>query len=109
MNGEILQGLSNDEVRDIIKRSPTAVVLVVVEEKTESIYRNQKIFINLKNLEGCTNVNADYKPRLCTLHKGSDGFGFHLLYLEERKGEYIEEVTPESPADKAGNVQSLGI
>lgn len=53
---------------------------------------------------GVTNGEFEYKPRLVKLEKAKCGFGFHLLYLEDRQGEYIEDIAQGSPAFQAGKL-----
>uniref|UniRef100_H2XRV4 PDZ domain-containing protein n=1 Tax=Ciona intestinalis TaxID=7719 RepID=H2XRV4_CIOIN len=49
--------------------------------------------------------SIEYRPRLCKIVKGDNGFGFHLLYLEDRNGEYIEDVTTNGAAEKAAGLK----
>jgi hypothetical protein len=60
--------------------------------------------VNLRNVEGVTGEECDYKPKLVKLERSDpmEGYGFHLLYLDDRKGEYIEEVQARGLADRAG-------
>ena len=56
-----------------------------------------------EQVEGVTGDECDYKPKLVKLERSNgEGYGFHLLYLDDRKGEYIEEVQPRGLADRAG-------
>ena len=81
----------------------TEIKVLVVEEKADTIYRECKVAVNLRNVEGVTGDECDYKPKLVKLERSNgEGYGFHLLYLDDRKGEYIEEVQPRGLADRAG-------
>nr|XP_039271903.1 uncharacterized protein LOC120346265 [Styela clava] len=102
LNGMLLQGVDQDEVYEKMENSSEEMFMLAIDEETESIYREHKVSVNLKNVEGVTDGRCEYRPRLCKLTKGPQGFGFHLLYLEDRKGEYIEEVASGSPASDAG-------
>ena len=51
---------------------------------------------------GLTRDELEYKPRLCKIEKQQSGYGFSLLYLEDRKGEYVENLTPNGSAQMAG-------
>jgi Na(+)/H(+) exchange regulatory cofactor NHE-RF1 len=41
-------------------------------------------------------------PRLCSLEKGPNGYGFHLHGEKGKVGQFIRLVEPGSPAEKAG-------
>ena len=79
----------------------TEIKVLVVEEKADTIYRECKVAVNLRNVEGVTGDECDYKPKLVKLERSNgEGYGFHLLYLDDRKGEYIEEVQPRGLASE---------
>ncbi|KAM4631695.1 Na(+)/H(+) exchange regulatory cofactor NHE-RF2 [Discoglossus pictus] len=42
------------------------------------------------------------RPRLCLIHKGEQGYGFHLHGEKGKSGQYIRKVEPGSPAEAAG-------
>ncbi|XP_075994874.1 uncharacterized protein nherf1b [Genypterus blacodes] len=42
------------------------------------------------------------RPRLCTLEKGDNGYGFHLHGEKGKSGQFIRLVEPDSPAETAG-------
>ncbi|XP_069590698.1 Na(+)/H(+) exchange regulatory cofactor NHE-RF2 [Ranitomeya imitator] len=42
------------------------------------------------------------QPRLCHIHKGEQGYGFHLHGEKNKTGQYIRKVEPGSPAELAG-------
>lgn len=42
------------------------------------------------------------RPRLCTLEKGDNGYGFHLHGEKGRTGQFIRLVEPDSPAETSG-------
>ncbi|KAM4698571.1 Na(+)/H(+) exchange regulatory cofactor NHE-RF2 [Rhinophrynus dorsalis] len=42
------------------------------------------------------------QPRLCHIHKGEQGYGFHLHGEKGKTGQYIRKVEPGSPAEAAG-------
>ncbi|XP_054891359.1 Na(+)/H(+) exchange regulatory cofactor NHE-RF1-like [Poeciliopsis prolifica] len=47
--------------------------------------------------------NSQYlRPRLCTLHKGDNGYGFHLHGEKGKTGQFIRLVEPDSPAESSG-------
>ncbi|XP_077305497.1 Na(+)/H(+) exchange regulatory cofactor NHE-RF2 [Lithobates pipiens] len=54
---------------------------------------------------GKQDINGQVKercPRLCTLKKGPNGYGFNLHSEKSRPGQFIRSVDPGSPAAKAG-------
>jgi len=55
-----------------------------------------------KKFLGVTRNELEYRPRLCKIEKMQSGFGFSLLYLEDREGEYVEDVTSDGPGQLAG-------
>ena len=66
----------------------TEIKILVVESKADDIYRECKVAVNLRNVEGVTGDECDYNPKLVKLERsGGEGYGFHLLYLDDRKGE----------------------
>ena len=59
-----------------------------------------KVAVNLKNVAGVTSDDGDYRPKICRIKKsGTHGLGFHLLYLEDRKGIFVEGVAPRGSAE----------
>ncbi|XP_041824640.1 Na(+)/H(+) exchange regulatory cofactor NHE-RF1 [Melanotaenia boesemani] len=42
------------------------------------------------------------RPRLCTLEKGDNGYGFHLHGEKGKTGQFIRLVEPDSPAESSG-------
>ena len=53
----------------------TEMKLLVVDEKADNIYRECKVAVNLRNVEGVTGDECDYKDRI------SQSYGnFYFLY-----------------------------
>ena len=77
-----------DEVKFKMDAALTELKVLVVEEKADLIYRECKVAVNLRNVEGVTGEDCDYKPKLVKLERSdsNEGFGCHLLYLDDRKG-----------------------
>ena len=74
-----------------------------LKEGADMLYREYKVAVNLRNVAGVTADDADYQPKVCRIRKsGNFGLGFHLLYLEDRKGVLVQEVAPKGAAEKAG-------
>uniref|UniRef100_M4ACC7 Na(+)/H(+) exchange regulatory cofactor NHE-RF n=1 Tax=Xiphophorus maculatus TaxID=8083 RepID=M4ACC7_XIPMA len=49
-----------------------------------------------------SNDDQYLRPRLCTLHKGDNGYGFHLHGEKGKTGQFIRLVEPDSPAESSG-------
>uniref|UniRef100_A0A3Q4BCG7 Na(+)/H(+) exchange regulatory cofactor NHE-RF n=1 Tax=Mola mola TaxID=94237 RepID=A0A3Q4BCG7_MOLML len=49
-----------------------------------------------------SNINACLRPRLCTLEKGDNGYGFHLHGEKGKTGQFIRLVESDSPAESSG-------
>ncbi|XP_035252852.1 Na(+)/H(+) exchange regulatory cofactor NHE-RF2 [Anguilla anguilla] len=47
-------------------------------------------------------MESELKPRLCSMIKGENGYGFHLHGEKGKSGQYIRKVEPDSPAEAAG-------
>lgn len=56
----------------------------------------------------CNDVSASYipqrelRPRLCTMKKGPNGYGFNLHSDKSKPGQFIRAVDPDSPAEASG-------
>ncbi|XP_041719583.1 Na(+)/H(+) exchange regulatory cofactor NHE-RF1 [Coregonus clupeaformis] len=46
--------------------------------------------------------SEDYRPRLCVLEKGDNGYGFHLHGEKGKTGQFIRLVEPDSPSETSG-------
>ncbi|CBY19129.1 unnamed protein product [Oikopleura dioica] len=102
IGGVIAQNVSIGEIKNHMKAIGNELKILVVEEAADMVYKEYKVAVNLRNVAGVTAEEVDYFPKYCTLKKsGSFGLGFHLLYLEDRKGILIQEVAPRGAAAKA--------
>ncbi|KAK2833576.1 hypothetical protein Q5P01_017465 [Channa striata] len=45
---------------------------------------------------------TEWKPRLCVMTKGDNGYGFHLHGEKGKSGQFIRKVEAESPAEASG-------
>lgn len=45
---------------------------------------------------------SEWKPRLCVMEKGENGYGFHLHGEKGKSGQFIRKVEPGSPAEASG-------
>lgn len=44
----------------------------------------------------------ELRPRLCTMKKGANGYGFNLHSDKSKPGQFIRAVDPDSPAEASG-------
>lgn len=44
----------------------------------------------------------ELRPRLCTMKKGPNGYGFNLHSDKSKPGQFIRAVDPDSPAEASG-------
>ena len=103
IGGLIAQNVSQGEIKFKMDKCGNDLKVLVVEEAADILYREYKVAVNLRNVAGVTSDDADYQPKICTIKKsGNFGLGFHLLYLEDRKGVLVQEVAPRGAAEKAG-------
>ena len=103
IGGLIAQNVSVGEIKFKMDKCGNDLKILVVEEAADMLYREYKVAVNLRNVAGVTADDADYQPKLCRIKKsGNFGLGFHLLYLEDRKGVLVQEVAPRGAAEKAG-------
>ncbi|XP_027141162.1 Na(+)/H(+) exchange regulatory cofactor NHE-RF1 [Larimichthys crocea] len=60
-------------------------------------------FKNQQQVESTMPSKSQYlRPRLCTLEKGDNGYGFHLHGEKGKTGQFIRLVEPDSPAETSG-------
>ncbi|XP_032820225.1 Na(+)/H(+) exchange regulatory cofactor NHE-RF3-like [Petromyzon marinus] len=97
VNGEHVDGGDHAKVVDLIKKSGDKVTLVVQDAKS---YKEQRVAAAATPAKGPSSQGP--RPRLCTLQRSSDGFGFHLKSIEGSEGMFIMDVKYGSPAEKAG-------
>lgn len=44
----------------------------------------------------------EWKPRLCVMARGENGYGFHLHGEKGKSGQFIRKVETDSPAEASG-------
>lgn len=49
-----------------------------------------------------TSPQRELRPRLCTMKKGPNGYGFNLHSEKSKPGQFIRAVDPDSPAEASG-------
>ncbi|XP_030059617.1 Na(+)/H(+) exchange regulatory cofactor NHE-RF3 isoform X2 [Microcaecilia unicolor] len=129
VNGESVEELQHEDVVEKIRLGGEKASLLVVDKETDEMYMLAGIspFLYKREIHrvvktGAPSVTAvsfqaqvaaptltpqdsgavKYKPKLCTLVKGSNGYGFHLNAIKNVPGQYIKEVVKGGPADISG-------
>uniref|UniRef100_A0A8C5WSV0 PDZ domain containing 1 n=1 Tax=Laticauda laticaudata TaxID=8630 RepID=A0A8C5WSV0_LATLA len=111
VNGEPIEALDHEAVVEKIRQSGENTTLLVVDEKTDAMYKMAKIspcLCNHTRLEPHLSIakkamqEENHKPRLCKLIKSPNGFGFRLNAINNIPGVFIKEVKKDGPANIAG-------
>ncbi|XP_073473409.1 Na(+)/H(+) exchange regulatory cofactor NHE-RF3 [Aquarana catesbeiana] len=98
INGKNVISDSYDQIVKLVRESGDSVMYLVVDEATYKHFRENK---NRITADQATTSLLPHLPRIVELTKGPDGYGFYLRQEKNRKGHYIVEIDPQSPADKA--------
>ncbi|XP_069492112.1 Na(+)/H(+) exchange regulatory cofactor NHE-RF3 isoform X2 [Ambystoma mexicanum] len=98
VNGENVEKATHEQVAAKVKQSGDTVVFLVVDNETDKFYSKTKTALK--------GEMADLKllplrPRIVDLKKGADGYGFYLREQHGKKGNFIRDIDPGSPADKS--------
>uniref|UniRef100_A0A8C5T336 PDZ domain containing 1 n=1 Tax=Malurus cyaneus samueli TaxID=2593467 RepID=A0A8C5T336_9PASS len=116
VNGERVDGLDHESVVGKIKQSEAKTSLLVVDKETDTMYKLAQIspfsyYYKAQDptpakmderVELHTEQKVNYKPRICKMVKGPNGFGFSLNMIKNRPGLFISEVQTQGPAGRAG-------
>ncbi|XP_051848801.1 Na(+)/H(+) exchange regulatory cofactor NHE-RF3 [Antechinus flavipes] len=124
VNGESVENLDHDSIVEKIKKGGDQTSLLVVDKETDAIYRLAQFSPFLYYLQNqvlpngtvkevlavpspmaaspASSEKVTYKPKLCRLVKGPQGYGFHLNAVRDQPGSFIKEVQKGSPAALAG-------
>ncbi|XP_060090421.1 Na(+)/H(+) exchange regulatory cofactor NHE-RF3 [Heteronotia binoei] len=114
VNGELVETLDHNSVVEKIRESGEKTTLLVMDEETDTMYKMAQIspFLSchktmvpsLSEAEVLTHHTEQetHQPRLCSLVKDPNGFGFHLNAIQDLPGQFIKEVQKGGPADIAG-------
>ncbi|NXU14133.1 NHRF3 protein, partial [Pardalotus punctatus] len=116
VNGERVDGLDHESVVEKIKKSETKTTLLVVDKETDAMYKLAQIspfsYYDKaqdptpakieERAELHTEQQVNYKPRICKMVKGPNGFGFSLNMIKNKPGLFISEVQTQGPAGRAG-------
>ncbi|XP_047457074.1 Na(+)/H(+) exchange regulatory cofactor NHE-RF3 [Mugil cephalus] len=125
VDGKEVDGGTHEQVVDMVRKSGQNCCLLVVDDKTDQMYKKGKVSPMLfweenkdsysppSYIEAVTlNVprpttpvqksDEELKPKLCRMEKTAAGFGFHLNGIQGLCGQHIREVVKGGAADKAG-------
>ncbi|XP_029703237.1 Na(+)/H(+) exchange regulatory cofactor NHE-RF3 [Takifugu rubripes] len=99
LNGENIEGLSHSQVVEKIKKAGSSLMFLVVDAKTDEYYKNKSktIGVWLASIK-----HLPHKPRVADLSKGPTGFGFSLIYEQNKGGHFIKDIEINSPAQSSG-------
>uniref|UniRef100_A0A8C5M1T6 Na(+)/H(+) exchange regulatory cofactor NHE-RF1 n=1 Tax=Leptobrachium leishanense TaxID=445787 RepID=A0A8C5M1T6_9ANUR len=92
VSGEDVSSLSHQQVVAKIREATSRLVLVVERPAEESGLAAEK----------ASDVQKELRPRLCSMKKGPNGYGFNLHSDKTQAGQFIRAVDPDSPAELSG-------
>lgn len=55
-----------------------------------------------REAEKSRSERREFRPRLCTMKRGTNGYGFNLHSDKSKPGQFIRSVDPDSPAEASG-------
>uniref|UniRef100_A0A8C5WLF0 Na(+)/H(+) exchange regulatory cofactor NHE-RF1 n=1 Tax=Leptobrachium leishanense TaxID=445787 RepID=A0A8C5WLF0_9ANUR len=94
VSGEDVSSLSHQQVVAKIREATSRLVLVVERPAEESGLAADKA--------SDVQVGKELRPRLCSMKKGPNGYGFNLHSDKTQAGQFIRAVDPDSPAELSG-------
>ncbi|XP_072302769.1 NHERF family PDZ scaffold protein 4b [Eucyclogobius newberryi] len=115
VNEEAVESLKHEEIVDIIKQSRQTVTLTTITPKGLDFYSKlglspllfceEAMVLEQDSSVPAAMINVDKengKPRVCTVQKGSLGFGFNVSSVPNVPGTLISQVVDGGPGQKAG-------
>ncbi|KAJ8253184.1 hypothetical protein GJAV_G00210040 [Gymnothorax javanicus] len=99
VNGENVENATHEQIVAKVRASGASVMFLLVDEETDSHYRNKKLKLGAEL--AALNLLPN-KPRIADLTKGSDGYGFYLRADQNMEGHIIKDIDRGSPAEGAG-------
>ncbi|XP_048221690.1 Na(+)/H(+) exchange regulatory cofactor NHE-RF1 [Perognathus longimembris pacificus] len=130
VNGENVEKETHQQVVSRIRAAPSAVRLLVVDPEADEQLRKLGVPIGEQLLRAPEGPGAaeppaaaaetpgagdprgaheaekshlpELRPRLCTMKKGANGYGFNLHSDKSKPGQFIRAVDPDSPAEASG-------
>uniref|UniRef100_A0A8C5R299 Na(+)/H(+) exchange regulatory cofactor NHE-RF n=1 Tax=Leptobrachium leishanense TaxID=445787 RepID=A0A8C5R299_9ANUR len=119
VSGEDVSSLSHQQVVAKIREATSRLVLVVERPAEESGLLSRlkggggpilgsnpssPLFLGIPPFwaSGFSIVQKELRPRLCSMKKGPNGYGFNLHSDKTQAGQFIRAVDPDSPAELSG-------
>ncbi|XP_026877909.2 Na(+)/H(+) exchange regulatory cofactor NHE-RF3 [Electrophorus electricus] len=122
VDGEEVDHCTHEQVVDKIHQCGNRCCLLVVDAKTDKMYKMggaspllyweemRDSLPKTNHAEPATSpvpaapghAEEDYKPKLCRLEKTEAGYGFHLNSIQGVQGQYIKQVVKGGAAERAG-------
>lgn len=96
--GDDVRELSHQQVVNKIRGATEKLILEV--EGPED--KGQETSPTVKEPVASVTERSEGRPRLCTMKKGSGGYGFNLHSDKSNPGQYVRAVDPDSPAEVSG-------
>ncbi|KAF7688680.1 hypothetical protein HF521_013487 [Silurus meridionalis] len=75
------------------------------EQQEKSTSQEQSPAILVSSVDAQEEQDVEPKPRLCVLQRSPVGFGFHLGWVQQKPGTFINRVAPGGPGESAGLLQ----
>ncbi|XP_075054346.1 Na(+)/H(+) exchange regulatory cofactor NHE-RF3 [Mixophyes fleayi] len=98
VNGKNVESNSYEETVKLVRESGDTAMFLVVDKETDDHF--QKIKKKITADQASVRLLPS-PPKIVELSKAPDGYGFYLRQEKNRKGHFIVEIDPKSPAEKA--------
>lgn len=86
VNGENVEDFSHEQVVEKIKMAGGSVMFLLVDQATDKHYQNKQMKIGAWL---ATTKHLPHKPRISSMNKGPDGYGFLLREEPKRAGKAV--------------------
>ncbi|XP_075702749.1 Na(+)/H(+) exchange regulatory cofactor NHE-RF1 [Rhinoderma darwinii] len=96
--GEDVRELGHQQVVSKIRAATEKLTLEVEGPEEESPEPSQSVTETTASVA----ERSEGRPRLCTMKKGSGGYGFNLHSDKNHPGQYVRAVDPDSSAERSG-------
>ncbi|KAM5135521.1 Na(+)/H(+) exchange regulatory cofactor NHE-RF1 [Mantella aurantiaca] len=104
--GDRLIRVGGEDVRELGHQQVVGKIRAATEQLTLEVQGPEEgaevIVQVVKQPAASANDKKELRPRLCTMKKGQNGYGFNLHSDKNHPGQYIRAVDPDSPAELAG-------
>ncbi|CAI9621809.1 unnamed protein product [Staurois parvus] len=104
--GDRLIRVCGEDVRELGHQQVVGKIRAATEQLTLEVQGPEEEAEDISQVANppaaSANDKKEYRPRLCTMKKGQNGYGFNLHSDKSHPGQYIRAVDPDSPAEQAG-------